>query len=256
MKSSRFLDTMTRSLTERRRATHHSSRFSERFRGCDSDLLNLISQWESSFASVYPVFDAWVKLQRKTLPIPDLATEIETHLESFELQIFEFTSRRNDLIRESRTAQTELDSILTIFTPSLEEAFANVDDESTWTAPSDDSRLHEVIGANDELFTVARQKYNYLLKKLIPQMSKLKDECDAVKVKISTQTHSDDRWNKCLKNLVDISKSLDDQIKSISSSSTYNNLMVLLASQGGSGQVAKRFRGKEDERDKEYDDWF
>ena len=256
LKSSLYLDKLIRSLSDRRNAKHHAQVYADRFRECDEILLRLISEWEFLYASQFPVFDAWVKLHRKTLNIPDLFVEEEHQIEQLELQVFEFLNRRNDLIRESRGTQTELDSILTIFTPSLEEAFANVDDEPTGTLQND-HRPHESIGTNDELFAVARQKYNYLLKKLIPQMQKLKIECDSVMERVHglRPQNTNDRWQKCLKNLSEISHSLDVQMKKISSSSTYSNLMVLLASQGSEREGQKRPR-KNDEDDKDYDEWF
>jgi hypothetical protein len=257
--SSLLLDKMIRSLTSRRRSTTHSQKFADRFREADSSLLDLITRWESSYASDFPVFHAWVKLQRARLPIKEIGIEGQKQLEHVELQVFDFLRRKEDLIRDSRVAQTELESILTIFTPSLEEAFANISDDVSDTAP--DHRLQEAIGTNDELFSVARQKYNYLLKKLIPQMSSLINECNVVNQGIAgySESHpniSDDRWKKCLRSLADISNSLEENTKRILSSSTYNNLMVLLASQESTRPRPKRPRAPDKDEDKEYDDWF
>jgi hypothetical protein len=181
------------------------------------------------------------------------------HLEHIELKVFDIAERERVVLRESGSVESELDSIVTIFTPTLEEAFAHVDDD-----PLTDPHLRESPGTNDELFRVAREKYNYLLKKLIPRMSNLVDECELAIRDMTTYaaTHpailgkpTVERWNKCSNTLSNISTSLQSKSRNILASGTYSNLMVLLASTQEAKPV-KRSRPEDPNIDKEYEDWF
>jgi hypothetical protein len=257
--SSTLLDKTVCSLLLRRKSTTKSGSYLYRFSECDQVMLDLLSTWESQYAHDYPIFHAWIKLQRKRLPIREISENVSIQVERSELKVFDIVKRKDDLSRESQSVETELDSILKIFTPTLEEAFANIDAE-----PLTDHHLHESVGTNDDLFRVAREKYNYLLKKLIPRMSKLVEECESTVHDMSKFEESyptvrseptGERWNKCKKSLLDISASLQRQSRNISSSSTYSNLMVLLASKE-QGKPVKRHRPEDPNMDKEYEDWF
>jgi hypothetical protein len=185
----------------RRSKKTFSEAFLLRFSQCDQDLLDLLSKWEAQYAPEYPIFHAWIKLQRKRLPIKEATEFVRMHLEHIELKVFDIAERERVVSRESASVESELNSILTIFTPTLEEAFAHVNDD-----PLTDPHLHESPGTNDELFLVAREKYNYLLKKLIPRMSNLVVECESGIRDMCSYAAAHpailgestvERWNKC-----------------------------------------------------------
>ena len=258
--STALLDKLIISLKSRSNSNTLSKKYIERFRSSDDALRNLLSSWESSFVGDYHVFHAWLNVQRKKLRIVAINTQVDDYIKGAELRIFEAQRLERELIKDSSAIQTELDSILTIFTPTLEEAFADIDDTVKNSSVSD-HRPSESAGVNDEIFRLAREKYNYLLKKLIPKMRQLKKECDDLSQKLTvyssthphvTSSEFRDRWEKCITTLSSISSKLTARSDSIVSSPTYNNLMILLASEKSS----KRPRINAKSNDSDYDEWF
>lgn len=217
-----------------RRGKNMAESTRKRFQMADSLIIQIISSWENIYGSQYPVFSSWVAYQRsRGIDIPNI-TEIQKSVQEVdEITTARLLSEQRDSCEDIQRVLSELESLIEIFTPSLEEAFGDLNPETNQTqvasSSSHEDGLAEVEGVNDELFKSAREKFNYLTRKLVPRLTGLVTELE------KSGRGAPGR----------------QKLDSVTASSTFRNMLLLLSrrEQGSS----KRRRKDED---REYDEWF
>ena len=212
--------------TRKRKSLADSTR--KRFEEPDRDLFNLIMIWEHDFGKDYPVLSSWIAHERsRGVNIPSKSIEANKAEEYATVRTGVKIMDLAETCKEVSKVYKELEQLLGSFTPGLEEAFANLDE--TMSQPFEPT---EVQGENDDLFVCARERFDYLTRKLIPKLEVMIKELE-----------STSQGKEGAKLLI-----------SIQSSPTYLNFLMLLSKCKRSGPRKKRL--KLTGADNEYDDWF
>ena len=206
----------------------------KRFQVSDSLTIQIILTWENIYGSQYPVFASWVAYQRsRGIDIPNIREIQNAVQEVDEMTTARLVSEQRAVCKDIQRVLSELESLIEIFTPSLEEAFGDLNPETNQThvasSSSHEDGLAEVEGVNDELFQSAREKFNYLTRKLVPRLTSL-----------VTELEKSGRG-----------KPGRHKLDSVTATSTYRNMLLLLSSRE---QGSSKRRRKDEDR--EYDEWF
>lgn len=222
--------------TVARRAKKWSEATKKRFEEADGAIIDMLSDLEKEYGGSFPVFNAWLSLQRRRgIEIPVKTRTMEQTAEADRLNL---SAKQEEVVRlkhEISQTHRELSELIETFTPDLERAFADLSDSSniaTSRAPE------EIEGENDELFAEARQRFDYLTKKLIPRLNALVIELQT----IPGGNNAGQEGSKF--------------IESIQNSATYVNFLLLLSRSKRAKPNVKRTKRSSDEVDHEYDDWF
>jgi hypothetical protein len=224
---------LTKSYTARRSKSLATST-RKRFEAPDLLLLEMLSNWESDFGAAYPIFSAWLAHERKRgVEIPLKAEENLKREESSKLISSVRVAELDQTKRETSNVFRELEELLQSFTPGLEEIFADIEETDPGSQLKYEPR--EVKGENDELYNYARERFDYLTKKLIPRLETLVKDLDS--------QHPSGKEGAQL-------------LSSIQNSSTYLNFLMLLSKfkrvNGDGNKKKKKLTGT----DPEYEEWF
>ena len=227
----------------RRRSNQIAESTRKRFEECDRELLMSLAKWEDQWAAQFPVFAAWLLIKRKGgLAIPNLRDQRSSAEEEARIRLFQLEVVGKDLLLSIETSHFELEQLLKAFTPSMEEAFDDVlaseENLEMLSGSPSSGHLREVSGVNDELFTAARDKFNYLSRKQLPKLMSLVQDAEAIEREVPGEDA--DRVARLVRN----SKRL---ISTIQTSSLYRNFLMLLSQENLANQ--KGDGG-------EFDDWF
>jgi hypothetical protein len=219
-----------------RKSKRMANSIQKRFDSPDKQLIDVISQWELSFESTYPVFHAWISKQRtRGMVIPKIAEVRELTVDSNRLLTSLLIRNLGELKAEIQKTQLELRGLIETFTPGLEEAFGDI----TSTIPISDKPV-EIEGENEDLFLLARQRFDILTKKLIPRLEEL--------IK---------KLNECEDGKADAQEA-SRLLASLQSSPLFLNFIVLLSrvkrkKADSSGHVPQSKRSRDAD---EYEEWF
>lgn len=225
--SKRLLNVICASLAKRS-APQSTLAMRQRFKTSDTLLLECLSRWEKDYSATFPVFQSWLSEKRsKGLKVPD-ASQSTGESEALHAHILEEEVRAG--MRELCAGMRSLEALLDLFTPELEEAFS----ETNLSKRDVDERVRESKGENDELFATAREKFNYLSKKVLERLERKSEEllriCPSSALGLEGQA----------------------QVSKATTSRVFQHFVLLLLSEGP-GRPVKRVRRTEDT---EYDEWF
>ena len=211
----------------------------KRFMPADQLLLQTIGSWDHDFASSFPTFAAWVAFQRtKGFDIPQVSEIKSSQAADVELRLVRLRKDLASVATHLSLAMGELDSLIEIFTPSLDEAFADCDNDFKDDVVRGPSSIPtELDGFNDEMFRTAREKFGYVTKKLVPRLIAIADEASKMAL---------------AKGIGDEAQRLIDKTQG---SKTYQNFLLLLSSNAASPEDNKSAR-KDRRIDHQYDEWF
>lgn len=208
----------------------------KRFADPDSQLLKMLCRFEESWCGRFPVFDAWISLQRsKGISIPILSDENNQARDSEMMKLSSLLEELSSIKRSICLIFKELDGVTQAFTPSLEEVFDDLSDSVSFN-PS--IQPNEREGENDELFLYARDKFDYLTKKLIPRLEVIRRDFEL---------HPEGQR---------AAQEVSSFLSTIQTSPTYVNLLMLLSNNKRRsehpGSKPKRYRSDEGD----FGDWF
>jgi hypothetical protein len=208
----------------------------KRFADPDAQLLKMLCRFEQSWRGRFPVFDAWISLQRsKGISIPNLSDENNQARDSEMMRLSSLLEESSSIKQSIGLVFKELDGITQAFTPSLEEVFDDLSDSVSFN-PS--IQPNEREGENDELFLYARNKFDFLTKKLIPRLEVIRRDLELQpEGQLAAQEVS-------------------SFLSTIQTSPTYVNLLMLLSNnkRRSENPASKPKRYRSDEGD--FGDWF
>jgi hypothetical protein len=254
----------------------YSDSYMQRFKKADEMLLLMIGKWKLCCGNQVPVFDAWFTYQKeKGLKIPDIMSEMESRLSQSELDLYRVQNRLSILTKDIEKTESQLSQLLEILTPSVEEAFADLvsgeQDTSVMFEMNSSTRPTEQAGINEDIFDTAREKFNYLLKKLIPRLQELNADCEKVVGEIDSEIsmYSIKPVPRNLATLfsklavirnriTEVATIAEREAQKIPTSKTYSHFMMLLSSMENTRDIPSTKRRKQVDKgdDREYDDWF
>lgn len=160
-----LLNKLTRAALQRKKATLQDV-YRKRFSICDEKLCEILSKWESLYGEFFPVFFVWLNAQRlRGLSIQSVSgAQTERSVNDFKL-----LEVKTELLAKISATERELCELILAFTPSIEEVFDDLNEMIPSSAP------REQEGVNEVLFESAREKFNFLVRKLIPRLSEFGD---------------------------------------------------------------------------------
>jgi len=166
LSSKGLLSLLTTSLMKRN-SCKTSKYIRNRFEAADSKLISMLTNWECDFGESFPVFQSWLAHQRKLgLSIPNTKQVTTAIGETNRMEIAIAEGEMVTVSKEISQSVANLERLLELFTPTLEEAFC----EDNLRRHTTSDRLREELGENEELFRAAREQFNYLNKKLLDRI--------------------------------------------------------------------------------------
>ena len=233
--------------TRRRKLLSAASK--KRFDAADALLLSTLSEWDRLYSPTFPVLHGWVTYQRGIgTPIPDEQQDRDDAMRRRAIDLFKLQEELSRVTASIKSELAELSQLIEMFTPSIEEAFSDLVTDVTeggssgWTLHNQtvgvDVTLQEVDGVNDELYRSAREKFNYVSKKLVPKLTRLVEEAESID------------------NTSAMARNARSELHRITHSPAYLNFVVLLSKHQSTRPTGSAPPRKKAKDDREYDSWF